>query len=89
MKTLSPEDKARHNEIMKNRAENSAENSAAIGAIKHVSDRVKANNIALKQFYRDCKMVDSLPIDEELKKAIACQLISAIRDCFKSLEESI
>ena len=96
-KTLSPEDKARHNSVLKNRKEiefenntdKTAENSVAIGAMKHVSDRVKANNQALKRFYKDCKLVDNLPIDNNLKTDIIRQLVSAIRDCFKSLEQSI
>lgn len=101
-RTLSPEDKARHNAILKNRkafefennsadnsADNSAANSAAIGACKHVSDRVKANNVALKRFYKDCKMIDNLPISEDLKVQVIYQLVSTIKDCFKSLEQSI
>jgi hypothetical protein len=68
---------------------NSAANSVSIGACKHVSDRVRANNSALKQFYKDCKMVDNLPIDEDLKSKIVYQLVATIKDCFVSLSESI
>lgn len=72
-----------------NTADKTAANSVSIGAMKHISDRVRSNNIALKRFYKDCKMIDNLPISEDLKGQIICQLVATIKDCFVSLSESI